>query len=296
MKFMTDDKQNEPVKTFRPWVGVLLSLFIAGSSQFLAGEKLIGITWFTGILFLKIAGMFCLASSFVPGDIPAFMLFAIACMLWIIMLVKSYRPIPRFHRVGWIYFVILFLFLSETLYCGIKVFIRPFKMPTASMSPTLEGNRKQADGTTIGGDHIFTEEYAYWLNKPQRGDIVVFKTSGLSTSLPENEFYIKRVIGIPGDVLSVQDGHLFNHGQRVTEPVLLANLVILSPGQSQLFSQPYLAKATDTFVVSNDCYFVLGDNTTNSFDSRFWGPVPEKNIFGRVSKIYWPLNRVGKIR
>jgi signal peptidase I len=227
--------------------------------------------------------------------LPAFILFAITAVLWIIMLVKSYRPIPRFRWTGWVCFIFLFLLL-EAFGLGEEKFVRPFKTPTASMSPTLEGDRKQADGTVISGDHIFAEEYAYRFSKPQRGDIVVFKTTGISASLPENEFYIKRIIGIPGDVLSVQDGHLFNHSQRVTEPVSLANLVISSPGQAQFFSQPYLTKATDAFVVSNDCYFVLGDNTTNSFDSRFFGPIPEKNIIGRVSKIYWPLNRAGRIQ
>jgi signal peptidase I len=292
---MTDDKQNESVKTYRPWVGVVLSFFITGASQFLVSNKFIGIGWFVIIGLLSFGSMFCLASPSIPGDMPAFILLAITSVLWIIMLVKSYRPIPRFRWTGWACFIFLILLL-EALDLGEEKIVRPFKMPTSSMAPTIQGNTKRADGTAVGGDHIFAEEYAYWFSKPQRGDIVVFKTTDISTSLPENEFYIKRITGIPGDVLSVQDGHLFNHGQRVAEPVSLANFVISSPGRAQFFSQLYLAKATDTFVVSNDCYFVLGDNTTNSIDSRFFGAIPEKNIIGRVSKIYWPLNRAGKIQ
>jgi signal peptidase I len=111
--------------------------------------------------------------------------------------------------------------------------------------------------------------------------------------LPENEFYIKRIIGVPGDVISIKDGHLFNHDQLVTEPLALAKLLILNP---QVGSLNYLVTAADVFTVPNDCYFVVGDNTTNSFDSRFWGAVPEKNIIGRASKIYWPLNRACKIQ
>jgi uncharacterized membrane protein len=115
---MTGDKQNESVQYFRSWVGVVLSFFIPGTSQFLAGKKISGIIWFAGILFLKISGFFCLASPSVSGDIPAFLLFAAAFTLWIVMLVKSYQPIPRFRGVGWVFFVILFLLLSETLYSG----------------------------------------------------------------------------------------------------------------------------------------------------------------------------------
>jgi signal peptidase I len=287
---MTDDKQNKSVKTYRPWVGVVLSFFISGTSQFLAGEQFIGIGWFIIIGFLSFGSIFCLASPSIPGDMPAFVLFAITSVLWIIMLIKSYRPIPRLRWIGWISFIFLF-FLSVTF--DPEIFVRPFTVPTGSMSPTLLGNAKRPDGTTAVGDRIFVEKYAYWFSKPERGDIVVFKTDGISSMLPENEFFIKRIIGIPGDILSIQDGHLFNHGQPVTEPPSLVKRAILNP---PVGTQPYLAKATDTFVVSNDCYFVVGDNTTNSFDSRHWGVLPQINIIGKASKIYWPLDRAGKIQ
>src|ERR1035438_2211174 len=96
---MTDGKQNESVKTYRPRVGVVLSFFIIGTSQFLAGEKFIGIGWFVILGLLSFGSVFCLASLSIPGDMPAFILFAITFVLWIIMLVKSYRPIPRFRWI-----------------------------------------------------------------------------------------------------------------------------------------------------------------------------------------------------
>jgi signal peptidase I len=288
---MANENQTEPVKMYRPWVGVVLSFFIVGASQFLSGKKLVGIVWFIIIELLTFGGVFCLALPQIPGDMPAFVLLATAFILWIIMLVKSYRPIPRFRWIGWIGFIFLLLILSEAF--NLENFVRPFKVPTSSMSPTLLGNVKRPDGTTAVGDHIFVQKYAYWFGKPERGDIVVFKTDGISSILPENEFHVKRIVGIPGDILSIQNGHLFNHGRPVTEPPSLAKRAILNaPGGAQ----SYLANATDTFVVSNDCYFVVGDNTTNSFDSRYWGAVPGKNIIGKASKIYWPLDRAEKIQ
>jgi signal peptidase I len=288
---MTDGKQNESVKTCRPWVGVVLSFFIIGTSQFLAGEKFIGIGWFVIIGLLSFGSVFCLASPSIPGDMPAFIFFAITFVLWIIMLVKSYRPIPRFRWIGWMGFIFLFLILSVAF--DPEIFVRPFKVPTGSMSPTLLGNAKRPDGTIVLGDRIFVEKYVYWFSKPERENIVAFKTGGVSPMLPENEFFVKRIIGISGDILSIQDGYLFNRGQPVTEPPSLAKLAILN---TPVGTQSYLAKAMDTFVVSNDCYFVVGDNTTNSFDSRQWGALPKINIIGKASKIYWPLDRAAKIQ
>ena len=287
---MTDENQNPEIKTYRSWVGVILSLLIPGTVQFLAGKKLLGLGLFGVIIFLQVAGMFCLASPLVPGDLPAFILFAASLVLWLVVLVKSCQPIPQLRWRGWILFALL-LTLSFSIFPAIKVFIAPFKIPTASMSPTIQGNRKLPDGTTVGGDHLFAEKYAYWFSQPKRGDIVVFKATGLSPMLPENELYIKRVIGVPGDVLSVQYGQLYNHGQIMANPTIIARLHVQATA-----GQNFLVEKDATFVVSNGCYFVVGDNSVNSLDSRHWGALPEANIIGKVSKIYWPLERAGKLQ
>lgn len=284
-----DQNQAEPVKTYRPWVGVLLSLFISGAAQFFTGKKFQGIAWFLLLQLLGIGCVWSLASPIVPGNLPAFGLWIVFIVLWILMLVKSYRPVPRLHWLGWIGFVGLFLLLYEAFDFD---FVRPFKMPTGSMSPTLQGNTKRADGTTSGGDRLMVEEYAYWFGKPQRGDIVVFKTDGISSLLPQNEFYAKRIAGVPGDMLSIQDGHLYNKGQIISEPKGLAKLNFTAPIAPPI----YLTNSLNSYKVSDGSYFVIGDNTTNSFDSRYFGTIPEKNIVGRISKIYWPLQRAGKIQ
>jgi signal peptidase I len=292
---MAGDQQNhlEPVKTYPPWVGVVLSFFISGTSHFLSGKKAIGITWFFAVLFSVLFAVWCLTSSLVPGDLAGLIAWIASIYLSILMLVKSYRPIPRLRFPVWCGYILIAAFINLFLLDGIHFFFRPYKMPTGSMSPTIHGQLRQSDGTTNSGDHFIVESYAYWLVKPSRGDVVAFETKGISPLLLDNQIFLKRVIGIPGDVLSIQDGHLLNHGQPVTEPPSLAKLAILN---SSVGTQPYLANATDTFVVSNNCYFVVGDNTTNSFDSRYWGALPEINIIGKVSKIYWPLNHAGNVQ
>lgn len=281
---MTNENQDqtEPIKMYRPWVGVLLSLFLSGASQFLAGEKLNGIAWFLALLLLSVGFDWCLASPGVPGIFPALAICIISIVLWIVMLVKSYRPVPRLRWFDWICFILLFLSLSDPFVLEQKNVVRTFKMPTASMSPTIQR-----------GDHIVAAGYVYWFSKPQPGDIVVFKTDGISSTLPQNEIFIKRVGGGPGDVLSIQNGHLYNHGQILSQPSTLAKLDFSNQtGQTESFSMIPMTN----YLVPSGSYFVIGDNTTNSFDSRFFGAIPEKNIIGKVSKIYWPLNRVGNIQ
>jgi signal peptidase I len=293
-----NQNQTEPIKMYRPWVGVLLSFFMAGASQFLSGKKLIGVIWLGMILLLDIAAFWCLASPLVPGDLLAFALWIISIFLWIVMLVKSYRPVPRFRWFGWILFIFIIFLIQEIIFQSLRTSLHPFKIPTGSMSPTIQGSTKRADGTTVSGDRIFVEGYAYWFSKPQRGDIVVFEAKGIPEdqrgqyNIPPNEFYVKRIVGVPGDILSIENGHLYNHGQVLSQPLVLAKLEFFNP----FATQAYLTNPTNSYKVPDGSYFVIGDNTVNSLDSRFYGAVPENSIIGRVSKIYWPLQRAGKVQ
>jgi signal peptidase I len=291
---MTGDSQNEnaPVRAYQPWVGVVLSLFVSGAAHFLAGQKLAGVRWFSAILFSGLVAVWCLASTLIPGDLPGLFAWIVGMTLWIVMLVKSYRPVPRLKFSAWCGYILSAALIHLFLFDGIHVFFRPFTMPTGSMSPTIHGKSRQSDGTTNNGDHLFVEMYAYWFKPPCRGDVIAFKTKGLSPLLPGDQIYLKRIAGIPGDTLSVRNGHLFNGDRQITEPPALAKLVVINPP----VSQPYLANSNDIFKVPDGRYFVIGDNTGNSFDSRFWGTVPKTNIIGKASKIYWPLNHVGNVQ
>jgi signal peptidase I len=297
---MTNENQNqsEPIEKYRPWVGVILSLFVSGASQFFLGNRFRGMAWFFGLFFLSMVSVWCLASPFVPGDFFAFAVWIVSLLLWIVMLVKSYRPVPRFRWFGWVLLILLALLIHQAAYHGFRTFFRAMKIPTAAMSPTLFGNRKLPDGTKISGDRVFVETYAYWFNKPQRGDVIVFGASGVwegqreQWHLPPDESYVKRVIGVPGDVLSVKNGHLYNHGKILSEP---ESLVRLDFSGQQFPSQLYLKDTTGDYTIPDGHYFVVGDNITNSLDSRYYGTIFGKAIVGKVSKIYWPLQRAGKI-
>ncbi len=143
--------------------------------------------------------------------------------------------------------------------------------------------------TITSGDHVIMEGFTFLARKPRRGDVAVFKSDGIAQLLPAT-LYVKRVAGEPGDRLRIVDGKLYINDQHVA----LSNAV----GEIEYFPPAGLEKmAPQTNVtVPAGQYYVLGDNSTNSSDSRFWGFVPAKHIMGRIAFCYWPLNRVGGVR
>jgi signal peptidase I len=155
--------------------------------------------------------------------------------------------------------------------------IRPFSVPTGAMIPAVSP-----------GDHILMEGLTFLFGQPHRGDIVVFRTAGIE-SLPQDQIYVERVAGEPGDHVRISDGKLFIN----EKPVSLSNAF----GEI-VYSLPWAAEksAKTDVTVPKDCYFVLGDNSTNSFDSRYWGSVPRGNIIGRVAYCYFPPQRRGRVQ
>ena len=155
-------------------------------------------------------------------------------------------------------------------------FVRPFvvepmSVPSASMAPTLEP-----------GDRVLTNKLVYDFADPDRGDLVVFE----SVDDRKDEEIVKRVVGLPGEEISVQKGVLLVNGEAPHEPYLLATQ------ESPTYGTP-VVESFGPMVVPQNHVFVMGDNRTNSYDSRFFGPVPEKNLVGEVSLHFWPLSRLG---
>lgn len=151
-------------------------------------------------------------------------------------------------------------------------FIQAFRIPSESMVPTL-----------LVGDHLLVEKITYRFREPKRGEIIVFKFP-----LDESKDYIKRVIGLPGDTIEVRGKEVYLNGKRIDEPYA----VHLDPNVI-----PREISPRDFFgpvKVPKDSYFVMGDNRDNSFDSRFWGFVPRRNIVGKALIIYFSINTKAK--
>lgn len=166
----------------------------------------------------------------------------------------------------------------------IRTFIvQPFKIPSESMCNTL-----------LVGDHLLATKYDYGIRVPftsimlfdgelpQRGDVVIFKYP----KDPDVDF-IKRIVGIPGDVIEVRNKQLYRNGVALQEDYIRVDEPDrLIPGRD--FFGPV--------TVPDGAYFVMGDNRDNSMDSRFWGFVPKEDIIAKARRIYWSWQGFSDIR
>lgn len=172
-----------------------------------------------------------------------------------------------------------FLDLIETFVIGLSLFLvvylffmQPHQVSGLSMFPTLHN-----------GDYVLTDKVSYRLGLPKRGDIIVFHAPP-AAHCPAGTGcdFIKRVMGLPGESVEVKDNGIFINGKKMDEPYL--------PEGTQTMANAFIAGRTVT--LGQDEYFVVGDNRTNSSDSRSWGPITSKNIVGRAFFRYWPFNTV----
>lgn len=157
--------------------------------------------------------------------------------------------------------------LAASIFLVIYIFIlRPFQVSGESMYPTFKDK-----------EYILTNLIGLRFGPPHRGDVIVFKAP------TDNEKdFIKRVIGEPGDTISVKDGFVYVNGELFDESAYLASDVRTYGGSS--------LKDGESVVVPEGNYFVMGDNRSYSSDSREWGLLPKNDIIGISFFVYWPVN------
>jgi signal peptidase I len=159
-----------------------------------------------------------------------------------------------------------------------------------------------ARGSIDAGDHVFVDKLSYNLHTPFRGNVYVFTTRGIARidrgleieGVQGSEFFIKRITGVPGDTLRIDSPQIFVNGDEAQEFGLQRVMKDKADGYGG-YSNPspldayYLTNPNATYTVPPKHYFAMGDNSYNSFDSRYWGPVPQDNIMGRGFFVYWPF-------
>ncbi len=172
--------------------------------------------------------------------------------------------------------------LAIALAIAVQAFVvKPYRIPTDSMANTLVPHQR-----------VLVDRLIYRFRSVHRGDIIVFRCAELG-----NAVLIKRVVGLPGDLLALHNGRLYVNGVQasdsfvdrpdgVAEPTQPApSLTTDDPGAPWSLAQPYRVPAGH--------YFVMGDNRTDSDDSRYWGTVPKSAIIGQAFFTYWPPGRIG---
>lgn len=156
-------------------------------------------------------------------------------------------------------FVVIYLFLMQ-----------PHQVKGSSMFPTFKDQ-----------EYLLTDKVTYKTRAPKEGDVIVFKAP-----INENYDFIKRIIATPGETVSVKDGHTYINGQQLDE-FYLPKEYTTAPGQ-------FLHEGEE-YVVQENEVIAFGDNRDHSSDSRDWGPVPYRNIIGKVFFRYWPANVAGLV-
>jgi signal peptidase I len=162
----------------------------------------------------------------------------------------------------------------------IKTFVaQAFYIPSASMEPTLKKD-----------DRVLVNKLSYRLHDINRGDVVVFERPPQETAT-DIEDLIKRVVGLPGDVVTVVDGSVYVDGKELSEPYLADGTTTELDGVVTGCEPP--PDAAPGCVVPEDHIFVMGDNRDFSLDSRVFGPIDEDLVVGRAFVQIWPVGDIG---
>jgi signal peptidase I len=161
--------------------------------------------------------------------------------------------------------------------------VQAFKIPTGSMRPTLmEGDLILVNKFIYGAKAPFINFRFPALRQPKRGDVVVF----IYPENPKRDF-VKRLIATEGETVEIKNGTIYINDR----PLLDATF-----SQRYYYNRGDFGAENQKITVPKDNYFVLGDNSASSQDSRYWGFVPKKNILGNAIVIYWPPQRIRMVK
>lgn len=294
-----DSPESQTNQHYPAWVGCVMAIFLPGSAHFLAGQRRFGILCWPILLFGQ---LLLVAVVGIPGTIflCATILLAALCLLYYLaVIVSSWRPTCRIGCLGWLLFPIVILGLNYAVVLPCVLFLKTyvteaFVITGASMSPTMIAPSESAPEVRRS-DRVFVSKIIYRLGDPKRGDVVVYRTTSPADGSPT--VWTHRVVGLPGETIDIDPPYVAINGERLTEPPIFEKIAAAQDGL------PGYCTAEEAggqgielpLTLGPDEYFLLGDNSPRSLDSRFRGVVLRKNIVGRVIRIYHPLNRIREV-
>jgi signal peptidase I len=185
-------------------------------------------------------------------------------------------PQPWPTIIDWVVTIVL----AVGAVLAIKAWIvNPYRIPSSSMEPTLHCAEPEQGCLADFSDRVLANRFIYHFRDPDRGEIVVFETPGGRNSpcYSQPTTFVKRIIGLPGDVVEERSGRIFVNGRPLEETYIAAGRRDDKSGRWE---------------VPEGSYFMMGDNRAQSCDSRDWGAVPRANLIGPVFAVYWPPQRI----
>jgi signal peptidase I len=249
-----------------PWFALFLSRILPGLGQLYIEKAILGAVFLSLIIILSgLAKFFSNLVIFIP------IISAVACYHAFMTFPRQQGRSPSLIALLTL-LILIFGLVVTYLPRWVQQEIELFEIPSKSMSPTLQV-----------GDRIFVKKYSHY--SPQTGDVIVFKAPESAkileaetdqTSSKEEQFFVKRAIGEPGQIVRIADGVVYINDQPLRE-TYIAQPPAYQWGPEQ---------------VSTESYFVMGDNRNNSFDSHIWGFLQQRYIVGRAYKVFWPPDRI----
>ena len=161
--------------------------------------------------------------------------------------------------------------------------VNPYRIPSSSMESTLHCARPAPGCESRFSDRVLANRFVYRFSDPERGDVIVFETPpAAQAKCGAGGTFVKRIVGLPGERVAIRlrrgAAFVYIDGKRLEEPYIENDRRDIGP--------------EDTYRVPAGSYFVMGDNRSQSCDSRVWGSVPEGNLIGKVFTTYWPPQRI----
>ena len=273
----------------RCFPALILSCLLPGLGVFGSGKYLRGVTWFVVLFVLDIASYLCLRISVYALDLCLL----VNITLWFRMMTDSWRPLE--NTTARRYCLLLLPGLAWTFLAG-HIFGRPIKVGllldrSCCMEPTLTRNK-----CPLLNDVFVWSATSYCTAAPQRGDIVTIVTNGLRMELRRNKYVVKRIAGLPGETIRIDPPWLIVNGRPLIEPCIFRLIAersntyrgFATPGPQSLWCR----HTYDELRIGTNEYFVIGDNSRESYDSRYYGAVHRSNILGKVQGIIWPPHRI----
>ena len=276
-------------KPKEPLLAVMLSLLLPGLGQAYSNKAKRGFVFFVIDIVFGIILFAYFVHPYTRVSIALIVPVIMLVVFGLYILVDSYRCAAEFNAsnnlsrnpskgkrvlivLGIVFLVVVFnpvpFFTSHYIR---KNLVQSFRFPSGSMQPTL-----------LPGDAILVDKGIYKKSEPARGDIVAFVYPR-----DKRKVFLKRIVGLPDETVEIKEGNILINGRLVTQPVI-ANLRYSNRGE--------FARPSQVVTIPKDSYYVLGDNSLSSEDSRYWGFVPRQNLVGKAYKIYYPFRRSGPIR
>ena len=207
---------------------------------------------------------------------------------------KSHNPIDRLFpnlphgwrvAIDWVVTIVG----AVAIVLAIKAWVvNPYRIPSSSMEPTLHCAVPAQGCEASTSDRVLACRFCYHLRSPHRGDIVVFKTPPLAEQECGSQgTFVKRLIGLPGDVWEERSGFVYINGKKLIEPYILPDR-----RDDRTLGLSDLPPRNTYTRIPKDYFLMMGDNRKSSCDSRVWGLVPRKNLIGNVFATYWPPSRI----